>query len=319
MPRIVDDPADFWAAHAVGEPVGLRTSGTSTGIGRVIVRTTASWLDSFDPLVDAWSLPRGQRWWIGGPMSSTMNVFAAVMATHLGGSWGADPEGATVGQFTPATLHRFLAHDPGSITDAVVAGAGLDPDLRDRARAAGLRVHHYYGAAELSLVAFGTASDDLQVFDQVEVEVRGQVIWARSPWLSLGYLEPDEFAPLRGDERGFLTVGDRGELSGRRLRVLGRDGAVTTAGQTVILAPLEHQLRSVACGDVVLVGAPDPLVGEVLTAVLTDASDIARLRSWSRVELTGADRPRRWVHLAELPLTPVGKVDIRAITKAVSR
>ena len=42
-------------------------------------------------------------------------------------------------------------------TVVVVAGDRLDPALHDEAVRAGLRVHHYYGSAELSFVAWGVA------------------------------------------------------------------------------------------------------------------------------------------------------------------
>lgn len=318
MTSIIASAQEFWDAHARGELIGLRTSGTSTGAGRVVVRSTSSWVDSFAPLANLWGLGK-ERWWIPGPLTSTMNLFAAVLTEHLGGSWGLDADGATIVQLTPATLHRFLGRDRGTIRRVVVAGAALDPELRDRARAAGLDVLHYYGAAELSMVATGTAFDDLRLFDDVDVDVRDGVLWVWSPWLSFGYLEPDDAGPLRRDSAGFMSVGDRGRLVGERLTVEGRPGAVTTAGQTVQLAPLEHRLREQAKGDVVLVGAPDPLVGEVLTAIVSDADDLTRLRAWARQHLNGADRPRRWVHLGPFPIADSGKWDLKAISAAVRR
>ncbi len=319
VPEIVTSSQQFWAAHARGELIGLCTSGTSTGTGRVIVRTTSSWVDSFDLLASQWNLGSGHRWWIPGPMTSTMNLYAAVMAEYLGSEWGQGPGGATIGQFTPATLHRFLDRNPGTLSHAIVAGAGLDAGLRDRAREAGLQVHHYYGAAELSLVAVGSASDDLVAFDEVEMEVRDGVLWVRSPWLSCGYMEPNEDASMMCDEMGFMTVGDRGRIEDGRLIIEGRPGAVTTAGQTVSLAPLENRLRAQAIGEVILVGAPNPLVGEVLTAVVSDGRDLPRLRSWARENLSGADRPRRWIHLSTFPLTASGKIDLKAIKMAVRK
>ena len=41
----------------------------------------------------------------------------------------------------------------------VVAGDRLAPALADRAEAAGHTVHHYYGAAQLSFVAWGRDAD----------------------------------------------------------------------------------------------------------------------------------------------------------------
>ena len=74
-----------------------------------------------------------------------------------------------------------------------------------------------------------------------------------------------------------------------------------------------------AIGEVILVGAPNPLVGEVLTAVVSDGRDLPRLRSWARENLSGADRPRRWIHLSTFPLTASGKIDLKAIKMAVRK
>ena len=74
-------------------------------------------------------------------------------------------------------------------------------------------MHHYYGAAELSFVAWGAHADDLRPFPGVEVSVREGEVWVRSPYLCTGYDGPP--GPLRRDGDGFATVGDRGSMRGR--------------------------------------------------------------------------------------------------------
>lgn len=305
---------EFWSAHRRHQLIGLRTSGTTTGNGRIIVRTTDSWVDSFPPTARICALTSADTVWIPGPMGATMNLFAACLAQHTGARWTVDdPRSATVWQLTPARLTKVLdAGLPGSdrLRGVIVAGDGLSPVVRDRARAAGLAVTHYYGAAELSMIAMGSCRDDLELFDRVEVSIRSGHIWVRSPWLSRGYLHPHPRGSLRVDPDGFATVGDHGELDGLHLTVTGRDGAVTTAGQTVLLAPLLARLQPLAHGDVFLVGSPREGVGEVLTAVVTEAGDLPVLRRWARAHLEGADRPRRWLCVPDPPLTEAGKIDI---------
>lgn len=306
----------FWRAHARGELIGLPTSGTSTGAGRVVVRSTASWVDSFDLFARAVGVSGADRIWVPGPLSSTMNLYAACLAEYLGAEWSAvDRSRASVAQLTPATLRRLLESDPSDAPElrtVIVAGDGLTPRLRDQASAAGLLVHHYYGAAELSLVGLGTCTADLAPFERVEIEERAGVIWVRSPWVCSGYLQQCGDSPLQVDQRGFRSVGDRGHLDDGRLVIEGRAGAVTTAGQTVTLAPLLARLREQARGEVQLLGLPHQQIGQVLTAVLSDPADLDPLRRWAHRELQGADRPRRWV-VAETRLTPAGKVDLRAL------
>lgn len=323
----------FWQAHRRGRLIGLRTSGTTTGAGRVIVRSTDSWVDSLDAVAQRCALTPHDRIWIPGPMGSTMNLFAACLAVHNGVEWSSDkPECATIWQLTPARLSSLLdAGLPRSqrLREVIVAGDSLSRGLRDRATARGLEVVHYYGAAEMSMIAMGSCRDDLELFDRVEARITDGTIWVRSPWLAQGYLqasadEPPSSgnpvplrletpAPLRRGDDGFVTVGDRGALAGRRLIVAGRDGAVTTAGQTVILAPLLDRLRHRAQGELFLLGLPHAALGQVLTAVVTRRDDLGPVRAWAREHLAGADRPRRWLWVPRPPLTASGKVDLRAL------
>ncbi|MFK5257543.1 AMP-binding protein [Propionibacterium freudenreichii] len=323
----------FWQAHRRGQLIGLRTSGTTTGAGRVIVRSTDSWVDSLDAVAQRCALTPHDRIWIPGPMGSTMNLFAACLAVHNGVEWSSDkPECATIWQLTPARLSSLLdAGLPRSqrLREVIVAGDGLSRGLRDRATTRGLEVVHYYGAAEMSMIAMGSCRDDLELFDRVEARITDGTIWVRSPWLAQGYLqasadEPPSSgnpvplrletpAPLRRGDDGFVTVGDRGALAGRRLIVAGRDGAVTAAGQTVILAPLLDRLRHRAQGELFLLGLPHAALGQVLTAVVTRRDDLGPVRAWAREHLAGADRPRRWLWVPRPPLTASGKVDLRAL------
>jgi len=118
---------------------------------------------------------------------------------------------------------------------------------------------------------------------------------------------------LRRDEDGWTTVGDRGVVADGWVRVLGRAGGITTGGATVLVAEIEHRLRAHASGEVAVVGAPHPDLGEVVVAVVTSREDLHRLRSTCREVLAPAERPRRWVHVDAMPLTPGGKVDRLAL------
>ena len=174
-------------------------------------------------------------------------------------------------------------------------------------------MHHYYGAAELSFVAWGRHADDLHLFPGVEAEVRDGEIWVRSPYLCTGYVGAP--GPLRRDAAGYATVGDRGRLDGDRLTVDGRAEAVTTGGATVQVADVERALRPVSRGEVVVVAVPHARLGSVVAAVLTDAADHVALVAASRELLDPAARPRLW-HLCEQPpLTTAGKVDRDALVR----
>ncbi|TDC26636.1 hypothetical protein E1261_22190 [Kribbella albertanoniae] len=230
-----------------------------------------------------------------------MNLFAAVHAEVVGARVVGEPGEATHACLTPAQLDR-LGGELGPEVVICVAGARLER------RAAAANVVHYYGAAELSFVAAGRHGEDLRPFDGVEVELRDGEIWVRSPYVCLGYAD-DAAGPLRTDSDGWATVGDRGRWSGTTLRVLGRPGAVTTAGATVVIAEVEERLASVARGPVVVFGVPHSVLGEVLAVAVVVEADLATLREYAREHLPPSHRPRRWQVVDELPLTPGGKID----------
>ncbi|MFC6236650.1 o-succinylbenzoate--CoA ligase [Longivirga aurantiaca] len=311
-----DPVAAFVTAHEAGDDVLLRTSGTS-GTPRIVRRSTWSWVDSFAPVESLTGLARTSRAWIPAPVTGTMNLFAAVHARFLGADVVDEPHAATHWFLTPSALHDVL--DTGERFDgvhAVVAGDRLGIALHDRASAAGLRVSHYYGAAELSFVAWGTHEDDLTAFPGVELEVRDGVVWVRSAYVSSGYVDGD--GPfLQGADR-FATVGDRGSLADGRLQVHGRDDVVLTGGATVHVADVEGCLRAGATGALAVVGIPHPRLGAVVAAALEHRDDVEPLRTTSRAQLAASHRPRRWFVLTPFPLTAAGKVDRAAVTARIA-
>lgn len=297
------------AARDRGDLLALRTSGT-TGGARSVVRTTASWFDSFGHVTDLLALDQSSRVWVAGPLSATMNLFATVHAAAVGARVQSTPAGATHAVLTPTALTRALAHDVRlSGVHVLVAGDRLGRALHDEALAEGVgRVSHYYGAAELSFVAWGSHAEDLTPFPGVDVECRDGVVWVRSPYLCLRYDGPD--GPLTWNPDGFATVGDRGAFEAGRLRVHGRgDDTVVTAGATVVVADVEAALEAATSHAVTVLGLPHPDLGEVLCAVVRTREHVQSLKAAGRHLLDPAHRPRRWFEAPTPPLTPAGKLD----------
>jgi long-chain acyl-CoA synthetase len=307
-----DPVAAVLDAHERGELIALRTSGT-TRDPRSVVRTTDSWVDSFSHVSRLTGIDRHARVWIPGPLSATMNLFAAVHARYVGATVVDAPEGATHAHLTPALLHAALQQGTDLAgVHVVVAGDRLPRDLADRARAAGAALSHYYGAAELSFVAWGSHEDDLRPFPEVEIEVRGGVVWVRSPYLSNGYDGAD--GPFTVDADGFATVGDRGHLDDGVLTVAGRGAEVVlTGGATVLVADVELGLRRAGVPDVVVVGVPHRRLGHIVAGVVADVAVADRARAAARDGLSSVQRPRLWFHLPQFPLTAGGKVDRAAV------
>lgn len=323
MPAAVDiaaaaDPvAAVLEAHERGDLIALRTSGT-TSRPRAVVRTTDSWVRSFPHVSGLAEVDAASRMWIPGPLTATANLFAAVHARYVGAAVVGSVEQATHVQLTPATLLAALS----AATDlrgrsVVVAGDRLPTDVARRAAAAGARVSSYYGAAELSFVAWAMPGADLRPFPGVEVGIRDGRIWVRSPYVCLGYDGGDDAGggPFRRDEDGFATVGDHGSLEGGVLTVIGRGTeAVVTGGVTVQVAEVEHVLRRATGEDVVVVGVPHPRLGALVAAVVVHPEALGPAKAAARAQLSAAQRPRRWFVVPDLPLTPAGKIDRRALT-----
>lgn len=313
MLAAADPVRRFAEAHEHDRPVRLRTSGTS-GAPRFVVRSASSWTASFPVVTDLLGMTRRSRVWVPGPITSTMNLFAAVHADDLGAVVASSPEGASHAVLTPAALARATARGLDlSGMHVLVAGDRLSPAARDACVAAGAgRVSHYYGAAELSFVAWGTHALDLRPFPGVDVDCREDVVWVRSPYLCEGYDGPD--GPLTWRADGFATVGDRGRVEDGYLRVLGRrDDTVVTAGATVLVVDVEAALEQATGHRVAVVGLPHDDLGQVLCGVVTDPSVLPVLRAATRDVLDPAQRPRRWFTVAELPLTDAGKLDRAAL------
>lgn len=313
--RSPDPVAAILAEHArparTRRLLALTTSGTSAGTPRVIRRTTASWVDSFAAFSQLSGTSATSRVWVPGPLSATMNLFAATHAAWAGAARVDTVASATHAHLTAAALRSVLRDHAQSLPglSVVVAGDRLPAALADRAAAAGATVHHYYGAAELSFVAWGRDEDSLHAFPGVEVRAVDGELQARSPYVS---------ATAVPDPEGWCSVGDHGhvEAEGQRpgqVVVTGRPGSLTVAGVTVQISTIEAALRPHAPDGVVVVAVPHPRFGQVPGVLVTDAAVLPALRAAAQERLVEAARPRRWQVLEAWPLTPQGKLDRRAL------
>ncbi|MDC5698649.1 AMP-binding protein [Intrasporangium calvum] len=311
-----DPVAAVLAARRSGAGLALRTSGTAGPTVRRVLRTTESWWGSFPAYSQLTGVESGARVWVPGPLTSTMNLFAAVHAAWAGAELVADAVAATHACLTPAQLDRRGAGLPAGAR-VVLAGSGVPEPVAAAARQRGLRLDHYYGAAELSFVAASSGDLVLRPFTGVEVAIRDVpvpgTIWVRSPWLCDGYDGPP--GPLRRTADDWATVGDLGRLDDGVLTVLGRPEAVVTAGATVLVAEVEAVLAEFARGSVVVHAVAHPTFGQVVGATLTRAADRELLERAARAELPASHRPRVWRVVEQLPLTEAGKVDRRALAE----
>jgi acyl-CoA synthetase (AMP-forming)/AMP-acid ligase II len=115
---------------------------------------------------------------------------------------------------------------------------------------------------------------------------------------------------------GWFRTGDIGHLDEEGyLFVTGRDSdKLVVGGLNVYPVEVEEAIRSsAAVRDAVVVGLPDPRLGEVPVAGVVWAAqpDIASLDTLLHERIGAYKIPRKWFEMAEVPLTQRGKVDRR--------
>lgn len=285
------------------------TSGSS-GSPRIVLRTSASWADSFGTVASLLEAGTDDVVALPAPPSASLTLFSLAHALADGPrpALGSPVQsGVTCLHGTPQALRAVLdAGPPSALKAALVGGSHLDEALADRARAAGIRLTAYYGAAELSFVAVDQG-DGLRPFPGVELSIRKGVLWVQSPFVASGYVGAG--GPLR-HENGWATVGDRAEFREGRLRLLGRgDDAILSASATIVPEEIEEVLRSIpAVVDAVVFGLPQERIGFLVGALveLADDADLSQVREFARGRLLPAHMPRQWF-AGRLPRTSSGK------------
>jgi acyl-coenzyme A synthetase/AMP-(fatty) acid ligase len=310
----------------------LFTSG-SGGRPRGVVRTVESWTASLAPLADVTGASEQDVVWLPGPLTSSLTLYGGLAASVAGARvvLGDPTADVTTAHLVPAALANALDRaDAGGLPrlrSVVVAGAALPPALRVRAQRLGWRVVEYYGAAELSFVGWRDDGGAFRDFPGARVRLSDGLLWADSPYLARGYLDPADPGPLRRDGP-WATVADAGRRVPGGWVVTGRaDAAVTTGGHTVLVEEVEAYVGALpGVREVAVAGWPHPRLGEVVVAVVvpqasgsTPAGDVtAAALSRACRQLSAAARPRRWLAASSLPRTSAGKVDRAALARCLT-
>jgi len=194
---------DAVSGGLVGDGDLVVFSSGSTGRPRGIVRTVESWQASFPSFSDVTGITSGDTVWLPGPLWSSLFLFGALHARAVGAKVAFrddDPSTATalhcVPSQLPVLLQRAEAGQLPLVRRVVVAGDHCASMLRLRCEAAGWQLVEYYGASELSLVAWRDGSGPFRPFPGVETELRDGLLWARSPYLARGHLPADTVGAL---------------------------------------------------------------------------------------------------------------------------
>jgi o-succinylbenzoate---CoA ligase len=213
----------------------------------------------------------------------------------------------------PTQLVRLLGTDLLQRFDAVlVGGARLEPALRARAAAEGIRVVSTYGMSETcgGCVYDGRPLDGVAVKIGADGRIRigGRVVFERYDG------RPDLTAEVM--EGGWFVTSDLGRIDhDGLLQVLGRvDDVVVSGGVNVPTTAVADRLRghpAVTAAEVV--GVPDPEWGSAVVAVVVGGPTLEEARDWVADGLPRTWAPRRVVQVERLPLLDNGKVDRLAV------
>jgi long-chain acyl-CoA synthetase len=194
-----------------------------------------------------------------------------------------------------------------------------------------VEVREGYGLTETSALVSTTPPGQVRLGSVgkpapgVEVRIDGDdeigEICVRSPFLMAGYWRAPE-ATAEALRDGWLYTGDLGRLDeDGYLYVVDRKkdlilrGGFNVFPRDVEEALLEHPAVEAAA----VVGRPDEVHGEEVVAfvALCDEVEPEEIVAWARTRIGGYKYPREVHIVAALPLTPVGKVDRKALRALV--
>ena len=199
------------------------------------------------------------------------------------------------------------------------AGTGLGTGFTDPPEDAEVSVGRPHAGVELSV---RDAGDGRSV---PEGEV-GEVC-LRSPAVMDEYWHDPEATAAAFWADGFVRTGDLGHIDGTgRLQLVGRSKEMyVRGGYNVYPMEVEAVLAShPGVRDIAVVSRPDDVMGEVGVAVVVPAEgadatiSIEDLRSYGRDRLAHHKLPEELMVVDSLPLTPMEKVDKRALARMVS-
>lgn len=158
---------------------------------------------------------------------------------------------------------------------------------RIRERFPDVELQQTYGLSEVGVLRSQSRADGslwVRIGGQgFETQVRDGILWIRSEFRMLGYLN----APSGFDDEGWFNTQDRVEVDGEWFKILGRvTDLINVAGQKVYPAEVEDvilQLPNVA--DVVVKGEKHTLLGQIVVAhvALNDPEPLSELRARVRM------------------------------------
>ena len=248
-------------------------------------------------------------------------------------------EKCTVSFGVPTMIERLLAGgfvDKSVVRLWVTGGAPCPPSLLDAFAQRGLRLLQGFGMTECGPNCFrplaeaergsvGTPTFDLEarlVKDDGTDVAAGEPgeLWLRGPQLFSGYLN-DAQATATALAGGWLHTGDVLRATARGWFVAGRKKEMfISGGENVYPAEVEIAIcEHPAVAEAAVVALPDAKWGEVGVAFVVlragaGEATAETLRAFLKARIAGYKVPKSIVIEAELPRTPVGKIDKQTLS-----
>lgn len=223
----------------------------------------------------------------------------------------------------PTQLHRLLAQPAQvealrALHSILVGGGPIDPALKARAAAEGLRVVATYGASETA----GGCVYDGRALDGVRVDIgaAGRVRLGGPTLFDRYDGDPDATEKALAD--GWFVTSDVGRLDDDGvLHVLGRiDDVVISGGVNVPLPAVAARLREhrdIEASEVLGVADEEWGIRVVAFVVTSETGAADGLRDWVAEVHPRSWAPRQFVVVPRLPLLTNGKVDREALRRLV--
>lgn len=252
----------------------------------------------------------------------------------------------------PTTVYINLPNMPGfetynlkSLRVCQIFGSPAPPALFDRWRkiVPGMIFMNSYGQTEMTPLGSSISGKELDERPNsvgrsmlpVELKIvgpddkelpRGEVgeIVVRGPNIMLGYYKEEE-KTAQTQRNGWHHTGDLGRMDeeGYLYFVDRLKDMIKTGGENVASADVEVALfRHPKISDVSIIGLPDEVWGEAITAVVVPAPgeslDEEEVIAWSKENMARYKVPKRVVIVDKLPRNPSGKVLKRDLRKQYS-
>jgi O-succinylbenzoic acid--CoA ligase len=317
--EVVASLSSWLATPGEPEPLVVTTSG-STGRPKRVLLPRRAVLASV--AASARRLGGSGRWLLALPPSYVAGVQVvcrSLVAGHApavlepGASVADAPDDVRFVSLVPTQLHRMLAEPReaawlAGLHTVLLGGGPIDPGLRARAAAAGVRVVATYGSAETAggCVYDGVPLDGVAVALETDGRIR-----LGGPTLFTGY-DGDPDLTREVLVGGWFRTADAGRLDhDGRLEVLGRvDDVVVSGGVNVPGPAVAARLREhPAVTAVEVLGVPDEEWGRRLVAFVVGDLDLDEARAWVAAAHPRSWAPRQVVRLDAVPELANGKPD----------